>query len=201
MDRIESEVRDVEARTVLEIVPMIVRRSSVIGHVALVLTLLVAAAGLVALIAARDHFTDAMMFASMIGVFIGAALIAIPLSQIPALQRFATANSDEDLQVRRRASAEFALQRVAATGGRTGLLVFVSVMERRAVVLPDVGVQSVLTAEVCEKLVRAMASHLRAGRWDDAFKTVISEAGLLTAFMPRPAEKRDELGNRLIIKE
>lgn len=199
--RISEAVRLAESKSSIEIVPMIVRRSSVIGQVPIVLTLILAVIALLTVLALRNDVHDGLVMIFALLSLPVSAFTAIPLSGFHWVQRLLIPDFEEELQVQRRATAEFAFHQIDATRERTGLLLFVSVMERRAVVLPDEGLKDVLTPEVCERLVLLMATHLHKGRWGDAFAAVISEAGDLAAGKLPRAASNDELGNGLIIKE
>lgn len=201
LSRIEAAVKRAEANGALEIVPMIVRRSSAVGQVWIVIMLVLSILGLLGVLAFRDHLFDVEVFVLTAAMFPLAAVLAWPLAGFDALQRVCIPDADEELQVRRRATAEFALARLASTRGRTGLLLFVSVMERRAVVMPDVGLRARMSPEQCEGIVAAMAAELRAGRWAAAFEGAIRASAELTSSMPRPAQAQDELGNAVVIKE
>lgn len=201
--RIERAVKDAESRTSAEIVPMIVRRSSAIGQVPMVLTLLLAVTGLLALLAGREFLTDFEVVTAALAVFPVAFGLALILSGFASLQRILIPNFDEEEQVWRRAWAEFAAAGIGRTDARSGVLILVSVMERRAVILADQGAASVVNAEMCRDLVSRMASSLKRDEWGPAFETVIGELStkLSTALPLRGIGPADQLSNELQIKD
>lgn len=202
LNRIRQAVKDAEAKTSAEIVPMIVRRSSAVGQVPMVLTLAIAVTALLVLLAGREFLTDPEVIGLALAVFPVSFLLGLWLARFDVLQRLTIPNGDEIAQVWRRARIEFGAARVSGTRHRSGVLLLVSMMERRAVILPDEGVSAVLNAELCKILVDRMASHLGRGEWGPAFEGVIGEMSeKLAAALPRGTGGGDELANDLRIKD
>ena len=202
LETIEKAVTEAESKTHAEIVPMIVRSSSVVGQVWLTVTLMLSVVGVLVAFGYRDFLAGENMGWLPVVWLPLSALIAWPLGHQLWAQHAIIPHSDREIQVRRRAWAEFHEAKVGVTAKHTGVLLFVSVMERKALILPDVGVSHVLTDKVCERLVAHLATHLRAGDWGQAFQAAIHEAGeILGKAMPHQAEDRDELGNSVQIKE
>lgn len=202
LNRIRQAVKNAEAKTSAEIVPMIVRRSSAIGQVPMVLTLAIAVMALLILLAGREFLTDPEVIGLALAIFPVSFLLGLWLARFDVLQRLTIPNGDEAAQVWRRARIEFGLTRINNTRHRSGVLILVSMMERRAVILPDEGVSAVLNAELCKTLVDRMASHLGRGEWGPAFEGVIGEMSeKLSTALPHGAGGADELANDLRIKE
>lgn len=201
---IGEKVRTAEQEVMAEFVPVIVRRSSAIGHVPLMLTLIVVCVELIMLLFIAHDVTPLH-----IDIAVGLALpiaiaIAWFMSRFAFVARALTADADELMQVRRRAVVEFARLKIARTSKHNGVLFFVSVMERKALILPDDELAQILTKEVCERIVNNMANDLSRYQWRQAFDGAISEA--VAALKPslarnEKASNLNELSNRLVISD
>ncbi len=200
--KISSAVGVAERKTSGEIVPVIVRRSSSVGHVPLILTLLFLVAALLI-----DFPWKEMLFARpWIYLWPVLGVLFFFVSQILAksthLQRWLTSNRDEAIQCGQRAHLEFFVNRVNATTSSTGILIFISAMERRAVILADQGISAKVPPETWQKLVDQLVHHLQKGEWVQAFEQCIGECGqILTTHFPMTQHDQNELSNQLVIKE
>lgn len=202
LSRIESAVKAAELQTAAEIVPLVVRRSASIAHLPLMLAFLLCLISLIGIwpYHAWIEAHHAALFLPLLMVILSA--LAIPLSQIVWIQRFLLTSVDAELQVRRRAWAEFAALKVGSTEDHRGLLIMISVMERKVVVLPDQGLSQALSADAANEWVQSLAKHLKTGEWGAAFTETLSDMGKrLGEIAPREASSRDELSNRLQIRD
>lgn len=198
---ISEAVQKAEAKTSGEIVPVIVRRSSSVGHVPMILTLIL----LLLTVACEFPWKDKLFATPWLWLWPVLGVVYYFLSQFLAqsftLQRLLTVNSDEIFQVERRAQLEFFLNRVNRTKAGTGILIFISVMERRAVILADEGIHGKIPPEVWVKLVDQLTEKLRRGEWKAAFLESIEACGdLLSTHFPASQHDTNELSNQLVIK-
>ena len=106
----------------------------------------------------------------------------------------------EEEEVARSAAFVFATAGMATTAGRTGLLVYISLRERRLVVLADETALGVLGAEGLEELKDNAAKLLAEGKFTDAFVKVVEDAGAkLAESLPASREVNpDELDNHVL---
>lgn len=79
--------------------------------------------------------------------------------------------------VERRAKEIFYDRGVAATSKRAGVLIFVSLLERRVVVLADEAVRAKVKPEAWNAAVAAMTAHAADGRTADGLCGAIEKAG------------------------
>ncbi len=145
-ERIERAIADAESRTSGEIVPLLVRRSSTVGHVPLVsFTLLLLCVFLSDLPA---HLADlgGPYLAWLGGCWLLAGGLALGVSRLDVVQRLLTPRIDQMQQVDLRAQIEFYELEMSQTQDRTGILLLVSLMEHRAVVLADHSIAEKLDA-------------------------------------------------------
>lgn len=201
-ERITLAIQQAEAATAGEIVPMIVRRSSTVGHVPVLLaTLLVASFFVLGGPAWQaDLLGDHWLFylADLAVVLVLTALGA----RSPWVQRVLTTRADQALQVESRAMLEFYQSNIQRTTGATGVLIFVSLLERQAVVLADKAINDQVPKDtwnvVCERLV----TGIKAGRPGPAIAEAVLACGaIMTPLFPIRADDVDELKNQLIVKE
>ena len=200
---ISDSVHKVEAVTRAEIVPMIVSRSSAISHVPVILTLLL----LLIFIPLEFYYlnwSDIRVANFWLGLSaVAAFFISLFLSRFMWVQRIFTADVDESMQVWNRAELEFYRQKIDHTQARTGILLFVSVMERKAVLLTDQAICELIPQETWSKILKDFSDRLHENDWEKGFITAIQRCGeLLTEKFPsQGAQARNELANFLIIKE
>ena len=109
----------------------------------------------------------------IIGFIVGILLA----SAFPMLRTLAVLDKEEEQEVARAAAFVFATAGMATTSGRTGLLVYISLRERRLVVLADEAALAALGTEGLEALKDKAAGLLKEGRFADAFAQVVEEAG------------------------
>lgn len=104
------------------------------------------------------------------------------------------------LRAHRRAVEQFLVQNLHTTSGRTGVLVFVSVAERYAEVLADVGIDAKVPPGTWQEIVDDLTANIAAGRGADGFVGAITAAGqhLATHFPPGEIDP-NELPNHLIV--
>ena len=84
-------------------------------------------------------------------------------------------------RVRRRAAVAFLDEEVFNTEDRTGILIFLSLFERRVVVLGDAGINSKVGEEEWAAITDAIAAGIHAGRPGEALVEGIGACGRLLA--------------------
>lgn len=200
--KISHSVAEAEKHTEGEIVPIIVLRSSAVGHVKWILTALLTLTFVVAeSIYIHNHWDNLNLMAPPVA-FILFYLSAVYLAKIPWFQRVLTPNEDEIAQVHQRAELEFCRTQIRKTNKRTGILIFVSVMERRVVVLADEGIAAHYHAETWEEVVRLMTDEFKKGQVYAGFEKAIKKCGeILQSKLPATHQNANQLPNNLIIKD
>ncbi len=202
VQRIEQAIKAAETKTAGEIVPMIVRRSSTIGHVPLVLLSL-----LVALYMVFDGpgWQYENLGAHWAWYLVDtAALLALStlLSRMPLVQRILTARDDQLAQVDMRAELEYYESNISHTKDATGVLLFVSLLEHRAIVLADRAVDERVDSEVWEDVCDLLVEGMKKGEVERGFIAAIERCGeILAAEFPAKSDDTNELYDTLIIKE
>lgn len=202
LDRIQEIVHAFERRCALEVVPMIVRRSSPIGHVPVVITLALSVLVTLLLWDLQERVPWGMEIPFLLGGYVLAFLASFPLSRIETLQRWLTPDFDEEMSVERRAWAEFSALKISSQSRSAGVLVMISLMEHRVIWAPDESVRHLLPKEIWAELAARMARGLKAKDWVGAFESSLQLlAETAQRVLPSAANQADELGNALQIRE
>ena len=201
--RITAAVQAVEARTTGEVVVMVTSASHSYPEANLL-----AAAALALPAALTAAFTTAgllwwrgevlWLFLLLFTLFV---LVLRPLvSRFPALLRLFLRRDRMEAEVERAAFTHFFTEGLHTTREATGVLIFLSVLERRVWILGDRGINARIQPKSWQEFVDRLTAGIRAGHGCTALCTVIAEIGDLLAdrFPPRP-DDRNELEDLVIV--
>ena len=202
---IERAVKAAERRTSGEIVPYVVGRSDDYPQAAwkgACAGALVAALAAAAVRAWGGFWGPAPAWWLALPPLAGAALGLLAVALVPPLRRALVAGADLEEAVGRRAGLAFLEQEVFKTAERTGILIFLSLFERRVVVLGDAGINRAVAKEDWEGIVAEIVAGIRAGTPGAALSRAIGRCGELLERhrVVRRADDRDELPDYLRIK-
>lgn len=228
-DRIEAAVKAAEKRTSAEIVPMVVHRSTLkatgdrilfwicfgflgvggaVGFAVMggldeaLLDRWIEALGLWP--SETTYSAMALAAETVVALFAFAVAwgVAKVLSRFDSIQRIVFPHEDLTLEAEHRAQSEFFSSDLRSTSGRTGVLLFVSMLEHRAVILADEAIIKKFEAsawkETLDRLIEAIRRGEMARGYTEAIDSIATR--LETAFPPMAGD-RDELSNRLRIEE
>jgi putative membrane protein len=109
----------------------------------------------------------------------GGALGFLLTAFVPALRRALIPADVLERRVRRRAAVAFVDEEVFDTEERTGILLFLSLFERRVVALGDAGINARVRQEEWVAITDAVAACIRAGRAGEALVEGIGACGRL----------------------
>ncbi len=98
---------------------------------------------------------------------------------VPAVRRALVTDEVLERRVRRRAAVAFLEEEVFRTAERTGVLLFLSLFERRVVVLGDAGINAQVGAAEWTSIADRIATGIRAGRPSEALVEGIAACGRL----------------------
>ena len=200
--KVTAAIISAEAHTTGEIVVVAARESDDYIHVPIhIATSCALAVPLVAWIWAKFFPWDEplnlwWLFVAQLLVFIA---VALGLS-LPAIRRAITPMSLKRKYAHRNAAAQFLATNIAATRQRTGVLIFVSLLERYVEVIGDEASAAQLSAADWQKIVNEMVPLLGAGRTSDALVLGVEHAGaMLAKHFPAKGHVVNELPNRFIV--
>lgn len=209
-NRIDGAVAEAEKKTSSEIVPVVAtssgrydRAEDIVG----LLLGLIAVAGIWSLSPAQaEHEIGAwdsappvveilLLFVSVIAGFIGGAFIA---SKISWLRRLFTPQKQMKEEVESRARQVFFDSSVHHTTGGTGVLIYVSLYERLAVVLGDKTVVEKLGQEGIDELCATLTQSINQDMTQALVDTIQSTGDKLEAVLPKTNNDVNELSDSLI---
>jgi len=197
---IETAVRELETRSAAEIVPYAVERSDHYARALWTAGTLGALAGALAAALIRwagDFWGGPVALWIALPPATGAALGWLATLVFPALRRLLVPREVLAERVRQRATEAFVSEEVFRTRDRTGILIFVSLFERRVIVRADRGLDGVVTPREWEEVVAGIVAGMRRGQPGPGLADGIRRCATLAGrFPPRP-DDRDELSGQL----
>lgn len=126
------------------------------------------------------------------------------VARVPGVRRRLLPADLVATRVHERARRCFREQGLTRTHGRTGILLFVTLLERRVVVLADSGIHRVLDPdERWEQVVDLVRAGLRDGRAVEGLEAGVRRCGeILARHVPvDPARDLDELPNAIVVED
>lgn len=195
-DLIKKSVAALEARSGSELVPMIIPASS--DYPAAVTAGGFGIALLIAVVIATLWF-DGDLTACLIAF----ALVLVParwsVRRLPLLLRLLIHADEMNAEVAEQAKVAFVDQGLHATRDHTGILILISLFERRVHILADRGICAVVDQSIWDSGVTEIVKGVREGRLAEALASVIDGfADLLAAKVPRRADDTNELPDLII---
>ena len=129
--------------------------------------------------------------------FIAGSLLA---SFCRVLRRPIVSDAEMESEVHRSAAYVFSMKRLASTREHAGLLIYVSLFERRVVILGDEGVMKATGQPFLNKLRDLAVSRLKEGRCVETFTdTIRAAADELSQKLPALKTDKNELPNQLLV--
>lgn len=141
---------------------------------------------------------DAWMLSTIQGL-IGmlAGLIAYLIAQVPVVDRLVVPRRVMREAVRRRALRHFVESGTHDTIENTGILIFVSLLERRVELIADSGIHKQVDAGRWDEIVAKLIEGIRAGRAGDALVEAVNACGeILDGTVERRVGDVNELPDR-----
>jgi putative membrane protein len=119
--------------------------------------------------------------------------------QWPPLRLALTPGVVKARRVRARAVKLFRVGAEARTAGKTGVLLYLSLNERRADIVADEAIASQVSAEVWGEAMAALLTAVRDGRAGEGMAEAVTQMGaVLAEHFPKGSENPNELPDRLI---
>jgi putative membrane protein len=206
LERISTAVKDAEKRTSGEIVPYVVSSSDHYHEAAWRAGAI--CGGMVLLgSASLQLFSEVWLPLTpleVVFIALGAGAVGfLGASLVPAVTRIAAGRETMDHRVRQRAREAFLSEEVYGTHDRTGILIFLSLLERRVVVLGDRGINAKVEPTDWERIVRLIVDGMKRGLAADGLVEAIGQCGALLAQhgVARRADDTDELSDNLRVSK
>lgn len=197
--RIEAAVARAEANTSGEIVVSVVRRCS--AHAAAPWRL-GAGLALLALFGSASLPIDGTLL-ELAALQTAAVALAHALCRIDAIRRAFTGEAELQRKAEIAARSAFQEHGLRRTEGRTGILIFVALLEHRVVVLADEAIDRALGPdESWQEVVDLVLEGLRGGDAVGGIERAIARCGEMLAHPLPPAEDdRDEIPHALVLSD
>ena len=128
--------------------------------------------------------------------------VPVSLQKYAWVRRLFVNRQSENDAVWRRAIVEFESLKIKNTKDRSGILIFVSYFERRAVVLGDEAIHRLIPEQAWDELLTALTTEMKQGQVVIGFQKAIAMSGeILHKYFPIQQNDQNELKNHLVIKE
>ena len=135
------------------------------------------------------------IFVKLAGAFL---FVRILLAWTP-LRMALTPGHTKSRRVHRKAVELFRASCELKTRGRTGILLYLSLAERRAEIVADEAIASKVAPEVWGEAMAALIDEVKHGRPGEGMVAAVEQIGaVLAPILPPRADNPDELPNRLI---
>jgi|WetSurMetagenome_2_1015567.scaffolds.fasta_scaffold277484_2 putative membrane protein len=202
LDRISAAIAGAESKTSGEVVPFVVAQSdhydeadlrAALSGGILPLLLLVTARKLTDLWIPFDALEVTMLV--LAGMAAGWALSTF----LPPVKRLFAGRRLIERRVAQRAAEAFVSEEVFATRDRTGILLFISILERRVLVLGDNGISAHVGKADWEAVVRLVTDGIRNDRPAEGLIAGLERCGALLQQhgVARKGDDTNELSDRL----
>jgi putative membrane protein len=185
----KQAIETIEGASSAEVVIAIRRRSATYRHANVVIGAIAAFAGLAIALFADDEFS---LLTILIDPFVLAGLAGAAVELVPGVKRLLTPASWRRRELVRAARATFVERGVHNTRDRTGILVYISQLERQIALVFDSGIERKLSPEIREAAERTLSAALPRG--GAAVANALGElASALASAAPARADDINEL--------
>ncbi len=181
-ERIAAAVRRAEAASTGQIVPVVVERSEPYEEARWIAAVIGAAlaTGLVEILVEHPTVTEVLVLQVLFG------LVGWFVGRLAPVERVLAGRRHQEEAVTGRAEQAFFEHGLHQTRDGTGVLVFASLREHRAVIIGDRGIHARMGDGEWQRAVDALVDGLRRGAPDQGFEAAIDQVGArLAAHFPR----------------
>ncbi|HEV7504159.1 MAG TPA: hypothetical protein VGS07_04545 [Thermoanaerobaculia bacterium] len=190
-----AAVRTVEEASSAELVVAVRQRSGSYLHVGLAVGILVGFAALAFLLFSPwSH--ELIWF--LVDPVVAGAIAGLIFSRSPLLSRAFTRQAVRRGRAETAARSVFVERRVHSTSGRTGILLYLSLLEREAVLVVDLAVEALAATDAWRAAVGEIEGAMRRGASGlEVAAKVSGLAAVLGPVLPRNENDVDELANEV----
>ena len=139
-----------------------------------------------------------LMLLVLVKMILAFLIVRYALAWMP-LRMALTPSATKTRRVRRRALELFHIATEQRTKGSTGILLYLSLLERRAEIVADEAIHSKVRPEVWGEAMHALIGAIKAGRPGEGMALAVEKIGeVLAGCLPPKADNPNELPDRLI---
>jgi len=128
-----------------------------------------------------EWMTSTAVMNSIVSMLAIGALCALASIYIPGFARLFLRDARAAVEASQYAKVQFLDRQMFATSERTAILVLVAMLERRVVILTDMGLRDAVTVAEWDAVIATMTERLRAGAACDALLAGLDAIGNLLA--------------------
>lgn len=195
-DFLRDTIEKAESKTSGEIVPVILDKSDFYPAAHFRLALIIGIFFSFTCYYSYD-FDDPIM---LLWIQIPGMITGYLLAYLTPLKRLFTSKSEMDEETFQRALEVFYNNNVSMTKDRTGIMLYISLLERKAFVLADCGINEKVPSDYWDKLVSKLITQIKEGHIINGLGQAITECGKsLEASFPIQKDDTNEISNDLII--
>lgn len=197
--KIEAAIDQFESEVDFELVPVISKRSSYVEHIAWIISLL-----LIILFIGIIDFCFQDSWSSKTPYYVAAPFVALILGYLldksDYVDRFFISKHERHRQVFEKAQRIFFLQRLDQSKSNQALLLYVSIMERKIVILPDPDMKLENRDQLQNGLLKVVQSAFKKGEYEQGFLQAIDflKTELKDKFPQKDKNHTNEFSNKLI---
>jgi putative membrane protein len=190
-----AAIQAVEARTSAELVICVRRQSGSYLHADLLAGIAAAIAALACLLYLPVDFG---LHAFLIDPILAGVVVALSCSRLPMLRRWLTRAAVREHAVQEAAHASFFAKGIRRTSDAIGILIYISALERRAVVVIDDGVARAVPEQDWRAAVLVLEASVHAGADARVVCKAIEALGeVLQPCLPRSEDDVNELSDEV----
>lgn len=186
-------IEAIEQVSAAEVVVAVRRRSASYLHANVAIGVAVAVAGLAAMLFSAHTFA---LTSILVDPFVVGGVAGAVTELLPAVKRLLSPRAMRQREVLRAARAVFVERGVHRTRDRSGILVYISWLEREVAVVGDAGIERALPAEIHADAVRSLTAAIASGGAAVARQLERFAPALATA-MPRRDDDVNELSDAI----
>lgn len=202
--RLDARVAETEQRTGTQIVLSVIQRSDVYAELPWkAFAMGTSAAGLILLLLYwrfHDRYPDDQAVIMVAGILASGAFLALLSVIMPRFAKCFLSGYRAEVEVQQYAQSLFLGRELFATEKRTGILLLVSLFERRVVILSDRGLDARLTEEDRRCMIAAMTPFLKRRQIGQAFDAGLDSLSRMLATISSEA-RNNELPDDIIEEE
>lgn len=202
--RLDVRVSETEKRTRTQIVLTVIQRSDTYAELPWkAFALGTSVAGLLLLLLdwwLYDWYPHVTALITVVGILGCGVLLALLTVIIPRFAKCFLSDHRAEVEVQQYAKSLFLDRELFATQKRTGILLLVSLFERRVVILPDKGLNERLKEDDVRNIIAAMTPSLKRKQISQAFDAGLDQLSQILITTARDAGD-DELPNEIIEEE
>jgi putative membrane protein len=193
--RVKTKIEELESKTSVEFVPVIVERSNSYFLFRLTCCALTALAAQ-SLIHAFGGISESHLLNTTLSLAVG--LLAFPFFSMPPVFRFLAPKRLRQIEVEEGAQLAFLREQVFQTQARTGVLIYISELEHEVFVLADHGLLKVMSPEEWSQIGSQLAQELAHSTAETlVFTSLDLVAQRLAEHFPARSNNENEISNEL----